>query len=72
MITQNISDIWKSVWGSQASRVHIVISTQAVNADTTKRILACENGYKKIDLVAIAPYLSVPLYDNMTQTDVFT
>jgi len=49
-----------------------VISTQAVNADTTRRILACENGYKKINLVAIAPYLSITLNANMTQTEIFT
>jgi hypothetical protein len=41
LITGNISDIWKSVWGADKSRVKIVASTQAVNADTTKRILAC-------------------------------
>lgn len=74
MKTQNISDIWRSVWSapSASSRLNIVISPQAVNADTTKRILACEDGYKKVDFVAIAPYLSVTLLANMTKTDVFT
>lgn len=42
-----------------------------MNADTTKRILACENLYTKVDFVAIAPYLSTTLRDNMTNTDVF-
>lgn len=69
MITQKISDIWKDVW-SHSSRLHIVVSTQAVNADTTRRILACENGYQKVDAVAIAPYLSVTLNDTMSQMDV--
>jgi hypothetical protein len=43
MITQKISDIWKAVWSqpSDKARLHIVVSTQAVNADTTRRILSC-------------------------------
>ena len=73
MKTQNISDIWKAVWSTPANRarVNIVISPQAVNADTTRRILACENGYKKVDFVALAPYLSTTLQANMTNADVF-
>jgi hypothetical protein len=68
MKTQNISDIWRAVWSSpsDSSRLKIVISTQSVNADTTRRILACENGYKKVDMVAIAPYLSIDLRSNMS------
>jgi len=74
MKTQNISSIWRSIWSnsSDSTRLNIVISPQAVNADTTRRILACENGYQKVDFVAIAPYLSITLLDNMTKTDVFT
>jgi hypothetical protein len=74
MKTQNISDIWRSIFCTPAerARLQIVVSTQAVNADTTRRILACENGYKKVNLLAIAPYLSVTLNPNMTQTDIFT
>lgn len=71
MKTKNISDIWKSAWSSDP-RVKIVISTQAVNADTTRRILACENAYLKVDFVAIAPYLSVPLKSSMSEADIFT
>ena len=71
MKTKNISDIWKAVWSADP-RVNIVVSTQAVNADTTRRILACENGYQKVDFVAIAPYLSITLTTSMNQTDVFT
>ena len=74
LITQNVSLLWRNVWSSptDSARLKIVISTQAVNADTTKRILACENAYQKVDFVAIAPYISVPLNDSMTQTQVFT
>jgi hypothetical protein len=74
LITQKVSNLWKSVWSTPENigRVKIVISTQSVNADTTRRILACENGYKKVDFVAIAPYLSVPLNDTMSQTQVFS
>ena len=73
MKTQNISDVWRSIWSSpsDSARLKIVISPQSVNADTTRRILACENGYKKVDFVAIAPYLSIKLLSNMTVTDVF-
>lgn len=73
LITKNISDIWKSVWSSPGNinRIKIVASTQAVNADTTKRILACENLYSKVDFVAIAPYVSTTLKDTMTNVDVF-
>ena len=68
MKTKNISDIWKAVWSADP-RVNIVVSTQAVNADTTRRILACENGYQKVDFVAIAPYLSITLTTSMNQTE---
>ena len=73
LITSNISTIWKSVWSSAANkaRLKIVVSTQAVNADTTKRILACENLYTKVDFVAIGPYIDIPLTNTMTNTDIF-
>ena len=73
LITSNISTIWKSVWSSAANkaRLKIVVSTQAVNADTTKRILTCENLYTKVDFVAIGPYIDIPLTNTMTNTDIF-
>lgn len=61
------------MWNSTANRarLNIVVSTQSVNADTTRRILACENLYTKVNFVAIAPYISTTLSDNMTNNDVF-
>jgi hypothetical protein len=43
LITKNISTIWRSVFSSTNNklRLKIVASTQAVNADTTRRIVAC-------------------------------
>ncbi len=37
-----------------------------MNADTTKRILACGETYKYVDAVAIAPYLYSPNINNIT------
>ena len=70
--TNQISTIWKNVFGSANDRVKIIVSTQAVNADTTKRILACQNTQNFIYGVAIAPYLSVSLTDTMTIDNVIT
>ena len=64
--TNQISGIWKNIFGVSSSRAKIVVSTQAVNADTTKRILACKNTQNYIYGVAIAPYLSVTLTDTMS------
>jgi hypothetical protein len=36
-----------------------VLSAQAVNDDTSKRILACGDAYKSVKALAIAPYFSV-------------
>lgn len=69
--TQDISDIWWNVFGSDSTRLSIVISTQAVNADTTRRILACRNTYTKVNAVAIAPYLSVTVTSNTPLDSLF-
>lgn len=70
--TQDIFDIWTGVFGQNNPRLNIIVSTQAVNADTTKRILACRNTYAKVNGVAIAPYLSVTMNDSMTTDALFT
>lgn len=64
--TQDIYDIWTGVFGTNSSTLNVIVSTQAVNADTTRRILLCRNTFTKVHGVAIAPYLSVNLADNMT------
>lgn len=50
----------------------MVVSTQAVNADTTRRILACKNTYNYVNAVAIAPYLSITLSDSMSLASIIT
>lgn len=70
--TQDISDIWWSVFGVGSPILKIVVSTQAVNADTTSRILACRNTYTKVNAVAIAPYLSVTVAANTPLNTLFT
>jgi hypothetical protein len=59
-MTQTISNLWRnsSIFSSNPSRLSVVVSTQSVNADTTRRILACQNTYQYVDAVAIAPYFS--------------
>ena len=42
-------------------RVRIVLSSQAVNADVTGRVLGCNGTGFYVDAVAIAPYFSAPL-----------
>lgn len=69
--TQDIYDIWTSVYGPNNPRLNIIVSTQAVNADTTNRILACRNTYTKVHGVAIAPYLSVPISSKTTNDALF-
>lgn len=71
LITNNISTIWRGVFGANNKRLNIIVSTQAVNADTTTRILTCKKTYNYVDGVAIAPYLSINLNDSMTFNDVF-
>ena len=43
LTTKNIANLWRSVWNTpdNKNRLKIVVSTQSVNSDTTKRILAC-------------------------------
>jgi hypothetical protein len=50
----------------------MIVSTQSVNADTTKRILACKSTQNYVDAVAIAPYLSISLNDSMTLDNIIT
>jgi hypothetical protein len=47
-----------------------VVSTQAVNADTTRRILACQNTFNFVNGVAIAPYLDTRINDTMSFADI--
>ena len=75
-ITNKISQIFRSVFSASdkledKQRLKIVISTQSVNADTTKRILECQNSYEHVDAVAIAPYFSDELNDEYTADYVF-
>jgi hypothetical protein len=70
--TQDISDIWNGVYGQNNPNLQIIVSTQAVNADTTRRILACRNTYLKVNGVAIAPYLSVTMTSSMTLDTLFS
>jgi hypothetical protein len=42
-------------------RLRIVVASQAVNADVTRRILACNGTGFHVDAAAVAPYFSVPL-----------
>jgi hypothetical protein len=68
MRTAQTCDIWKSVWGADASRVICVASAQAANARTDTQALSCPlwigAGHAPcsshgIGAVAIAPYFSV-------------
>lgn len=61
-------DIWKSIWGVDASRVVCVMAAQAANPATATQSLSCPlwtgTGHAPcaahgIDVVAIAPYFSV-------------
>lgn len=69
--TNDISTIWKNVFGT-SSRLQIVVNTQAVNADTTNRILSCRGTQAYVNAVAIAPYISISLNDSMSFTNIFT
>lgn len=70
--TNDISTIWRGVFGSANSRLQMVVSTQSVNADTTRRILACKNTYSYVNAVAIAPYLSITLNDTISYASVIS
>lgn len=70
--TNQISSIWRGVFGNGNSRLQVIVSTQSVNADTTRRILACKGTYGFVDGVAIAPYLSTTLTDSMTYDNIIS
>lgn len=68
MRTAQTCDIWKAVWGAEASRVICVMGAQAANPWTAQQSLSCRlwtgRGHAPcashgIDVVAIAPYFSV-------------
>lgn len=65
-MTQNIATLWRPIFAGKPSQLQVVVSTQSVNADTTKRILACQDTYQYVDGVAIAPYFSANLTDQTT------
>jgi hypothetical protein len=49
--------IWRGVWGEARShRLKLVISSQAVNPDVSRRMLACNGTGFEADALAIAPY----------------
>lgn len=50
----------------------MIVSTQSVNADTTKRILTCKSTFNHVDGVAIAPYLSTTLTDSSTYDQIIS
>ncbi|EKX35128.1 hypothetical protein GUITHDRAFT_80080, partial [Guillardia theta CCMP2712] len=54
--TAQIARIWKQVFGAEADRVIVVASTQAVWTIVTDKLLSCQDAYKDIDVVGIAPY----------------
>jgi hypothetical protein len=70
--TNDISTIWRGVFGSKSPRLQMIVSTQSVNADTTKRILACKNTQNYVDAVAIAPYLSINLTNTMSFANIIS
>jgi hypothetical protein len=71
-MTQEIASIFRPVFSNTPSRLQMVVSTQAVNADTTSRILACQDTYQYVDGIAIAPYFSATLTNTTTMDDLFT
>jgi hypothetical protein len=70
--TNKISAIWRGVFVGSSGRLKMVVSTETGNADTTKRILTCQSTFNSVDSVAIAPYLSINLYDGMSDAEIFT
>lgn len=71
VMTQTISSIFRPLFGDNPSRLQVIVSTQAVNADTTRRILACQNTYQYVDGVAIAPYFSANLTNTTSMDQLF-
>jgi hypothetical protein len=67
-MTQIINVSWTQIFSDNPARLIIVVSTQSINADTTNRILACQDTYKYVKAVAIAPYFST----NMTGLSIDT
>jgi chitodextrinase len=73
MRTSQMCDIWKSVWGADASRIVCVIGSQAANAGITPTELGCSlwsqapcAGNHGIDALAIAPYFGYTVPDSWT------
>jgi hypothetical protein len=73
MRTAQMCDLWKSDWGADAARVVCVLAAQAANAQTATQSLRCQlwsgAGHAPcanhgIDMVAIAPYVSVQASDS--------
>lgn len=66
VMTQTIATLWRPIFSSDPSQLQVIVSTQSVNADTTRRILACQDTYQYVDGVAIAPYFTANLTDQTT------
>lgn len=72
VMTQTISSIFRPIFSDNPSQLQVVVSTQAVNADTTNRILACQDTYLYVDGVAVAPYFGANLTNTTTADELFT
>jgi len=70
-MTQTISSIFRPIFNDTPSQLQVVVSTQAVNADTTRRILACQDTYQYVDGVAVAPYFGANLTNTTTMDQLF-
>ncbi|MCK6545423.1 IPT/TIG domain-containing protein [Myxococcota bacterium] len=77
MRTAQACDIWKSVFGAQASRVKCVMGAQAANSWTAVQALDCTLWTEGapcsahgIDAVAIAPYMEMHTNDPAVQAQV--
>ena len=71
-MTQTISSIFRPIFTDNPTQLQVVVSTQAVNADTTKRILACQDTYLYVDGVAIGPYFGANLTNTTTMDQLYT
>jgi hypothetical protein len=67
-MTKKISNSWRKIFTTTLTRLSIVVSTQSVNADTTRRILLCQNTSQYVDAVAIAPYFTANLTNSNANT----
>jgi hypothetical protein len=67
MMTAQMCDIWKSVWGADAGRVVCVLGAQAVNSSTATNALQCylwsgaPCSAHGIGAVAVAPYFGTTI-----------